>query len=421
MISKLGAVCAASALALAGAAAAQAAVAVAAPVAAPATAARAQGALCQVDNDTAAAEVVAACDRALAAPADERRFELLVARAYARIRQQAYAPALADLDLALGLNSQSAFVRHERAYALNGLGRHREALAELAAEEKLLPDGPRVAQERAFAYARLGDFVQARREWDRVVALSPGDSRARLGRAAAALWTGDFAQARADLAAVDADPSPTVTAGHDVLARRLALWSARSPALDPLARCRTAQPETAGLIADCSAAFLTETAPGVRAEILGRRASAWMAEGDLGQALEDGEYAVALNPADARAQAALALRLLLVGRSTEALARFDEAVRLEPSAFALAGRARTHFELGDRSAAAADARASIAEAPNDLAYIVLGDLAYAAGDGAAARTQWLAAYGLGYRGQDLTERLARAGVSDPAREAAARR
>lgn len=408
MIPKIGAVCAAAALALGGAAAAQ-----------TATPPRPQPALCRIDNDTAPAAVVAACDRALAAPAPDRRLDLVVARAYAQIRRQAYAAALADLDVALGLNSQSAFVRHERAYALNGLGRHQAALVELAAEEKLLPESPRVPQERAFAYARLGDFVQARREWDRVAALSPGDNRARLGRAAAALWTGDFARTRADLAALDADPSPEIAAGRDVLARRLALWSARSPAADPLARCRAAAPAAGGMIADCSAAFLAQTAPGVRAEILGKRAEAWTAQGDLGQALEDGEYAVALNPADPRAQAALGLRLLLAGRTTEALGRFDEAVRLEPSAFALAGRARTRFELGDAAGAGADARASIAEAPNDLAYIVIGDLAYGAGDGAGARASWLAAWRLGYRGQDLADRLARAGVSDPAREAAA--
>ncbi|WP_091736388.1 tetratricopeptide repeat protein [Phenylobacterium immobile] len=376
---------------------------------------------CQVDNDTDPVAVAAACEAALVAATPEARFDLIVARGYAQIRQQRYVEALADLDSALRISAQSAFVRHERAFALNALGRYDEALVELDAEEKLLPDSPRVAQERAFAHARLGDLAQARREWDRVVALSPDDARARLGRAAAALWTGDFAQVRADLALVAADRDPAVTAGHQVLSRRLALASARGPAPDALARCRAAPADAAGLVGDCTAAFLSEPNVGVRAEILGLRAAAWTAQGDLDQALEDSEIAVALYPPEPNAHAALAFRLLLAGRGPEALARFDQAVRLQPSAFALAGRARTRFELGDATGAAADARAANDQAPNDLAFIVLGDLAYRASDAAAARVAWLNAYRLGYRGADLVERLTRAGVTNPARDAGALR
>jgi tetratricopeptide (TPR) repeat protein len=401
-----------------GIALATACLALAAPAAAQV---RVSSVACQVDNDSDPAAVVAVCDAALAAPAGETRFDLVVARGYARIRQQRYAEALDDFDIALGLKGQSAFVRHERAYALNGLGRYEAALAELAAEEKLLPDNPRVAQEQAFAYARLGELPEARRAWDRVVALAPGDHRARLGRAGAAMWTGDFAQARADLAMVEPDPDPVVTASQQVLARRLALMSVRSAADDPLAACRTAAPGVTGVIGDCTAAFLSQTSATARAEALGLRAAAWTNERDFGQALEDSEIAVALSPADGAAQSALGFRLLLADRSNDALARFNEAVRLDPSALTLAGRARTRFELGDDAGAAADARASIDQQPNDLAFIVLGDQAYRRSDAAAARVAWLRAYGLGYRGADLTERLARAGVTDPAKDAAALR
>lgn len=385
---------------------------------------------CEVDNDTDPTVIIAACDRVLASTVvdDAQRFDLVVARGYARVRQQRFTEAMVDFDRALGMDTHSAFLRHERAFALNGLGQYQAALVELEAEEKLLPQSPRVPQERAFSYARMGELIESRRAWDRVVTLAPNDGRARLGRASAALWTGDFAQARADVAALQAKADPALAADLRLFARRLSLVSAAPSApgkgrgvRDPQARCLTPDRTTTSLIADCTAAFLSAGSATDRAAALSARAAAWDTVGDRGQAMEDTETAVAIDPANGRGQANLGFRLLAAGRAAESLARFNEAVRLDPSVFALAGRARARFELGDDLGAASDARASNDRQPNDLAFIVLGDQAYRADDAAQARTAWLTAYRLGYRGADLMERLNRAGVANPERDAAALR
>lgn len=382
---------------------------------------------CQIDNDSDPAVIAAACDQTLAGTVvdEAQRFDLIVARGYARIRQQRFTEAMVDFDRALAMDTHNAFLRHERAYALNSLGQYAAAVAELDAEEKLLPENPRVPQERAFSRARMGDLTEARKDWDRVVVLAPNDGRAKLGRASAALWTGDFAQARSDLAALQAKADPALIADVLLFSRRLNMAGAVTPvargkaARDPQARCLTPDRDTLSLIGDCTAAFLSRTDPAERAALLSARAAAWDAAGDRGQALEDSEMAVAFEPANGLRQANLGFRLLAAGRSIESLARFNEAVRLDPSAYALAGRARARFELGEDLGAASDAGASIEARPNDLAFIVLGDQAYRGSDAVQARTAWLNAYRLGYRGPDLMERLNRAGVADPARDAAA--
>lgn len=362
--------------------------------------------------------MIAACDKLLAADAaSEVRFEQLLSRGYAGVRQERYAQAVGDFDRAVALNGESAFARHQRAYALNALGRHEAALVDLAIEERLLPEQPRVAEEQAYAHARLGDLVRARRDWDRAVTLAPDDRRTRLARAQAALWTGDLAQARADLSALKIVANVELAPSINILAERIDLWSHRSAAADPAAACRAAERNGAyaadGVIGDCTAAFQAAGKPSDKSAALSVRAMAWTVRGDPGAAFEDSEIAVALDPANPRWRASLGFHLLARQQLGDALLQFDEAVRLAPAdAFSLAGRARARFEAGDDAGAARDARASIAQRPTELAQIVLGDVIYKGGDAVVARDAWVSARDLGARGEEIDGRLRMVGVAE---------
>ncbi|HWA00055.1 MAG TPA: hypothetical protein VG841_07040, partial [Caulobacterales bacterium] len=70
--------------------------------------------------------------------------------------------------------------------------------------------------------------------------------------------------------------------------------------------------------------------------------------------------------------------------------------------------------LGERDEAERHARQSVQMQPNELAFTVLGDIAFDRGDVDGAKRSWFAAYDLGDRDDGLIERLRQAGVADPA-------
>ena len=66
----------------------------------------------------------------------------------------------------------------------------------------------------------------------------------------------------------------------------------------------------------------------------------------------------------------------------------------------------------------ADAKRSFELRPNEIALIVLGDLARDEGDNAKAKAMWLGAWRLGSHGDDVKSRLESVGVTDPDKEPA---
>ena len=364
-----------------------------------------------------------ACDAAIAAATEPRlRAELLYRSGYAYNEHDEYSAARQALQEAVRLEPTNVAAWQELSYTENSLGNY--APAEQAADRALAlgahDDQP--YQERAMARHYQGNFEGAWADRDRLARLNPDDAGKRIGRAEAALWLGRFDEAAADLDAAAAQASDDDTR-RQVEHWRGALqrWRTRSSAADPAAACVWPRDNDdllrPGLIGDCTAAFLAETRPARRAELLTIRSLAWLsAAQDQETATDDRAIAVALDPGNADWHANLGYAYLGVHHSWAAAREFDRALAIRETWGALAGRASAKYNLHDPAGAFADARRSFELHPGVVALTVLGDLSHDRRDDRSAKLYWMGAWHLGDRDDGLRERLRSIGVDHPENE-----
>jgi len=365
-----------------------------------------------------------ACDAAIAAATDPRlKAELLYRSAYAHNEHEGYFDAERALQEATRLDPGHAPAWGELSYTENALGNY--APAEQAADRALAlaPDRVQAYVERGMARHYQGNLEGAYADRDWLARRQPDDADARIGRAIDALWLGRFDQAAADLDA--AAPHARDDAQRQRIERwrrLLGLLRTRSGAVDPTSIC--VWPDNAddvrrpGFIGDCTAAFLAETRPARRADFLTFRSLAWLAAEDSEAATGDRALAAALDPGDPDRHVNLGFAYLSAHHSWAASREFDRALAIRESWTGLAGRASAKYNLHDPAGAFADARRSFEIEPNQLALIVLGDLAHDRGDAEHAKSYWMAAYHLGSRDDGLIERLRSVGIDHPENEPA---
>jgi len=364
------------------------------------------------------------CDAAIAAASEPKaKAALLLRRAYLKDGLERYQDAIADLTAAIALDPANSGALHERAYAESSLMRYAEAIRDLDAEARLTPNSPDVYQERAYSRLHTADLPGALDDWTHVARLRPNLAGAFEGKADAEMWLGRFDAVDADLrtatslarAANDADTLQAIQRAQ----RTLVLWRTTSPGPHPELNCEAADRKgDAGqpnLIGDCTAAFLRARTGREKAAALTIRAMAWwVGQQDPQSGRPDQEMAVAVDPDNPDWRSNLGFVYLRNHHSWAALQEFDRAVALKPSFAALGGRAAARSNLGDQAGAVADAQASNALKPNDLAFTVLGDVAMKSSHGAmAAKGYWLAAYRLGDHDDGLMARLKEVGVDEP--------
>jgi tetratricopeptide (TPR) repeat protein len=278
--------------------------------------------------------------------------------------------------------------------------------------------------ERVFAEHRLADFVGAFADTDHDVKLQPDNPDFLLGRALATLWLGRFAAAQADVSAaadiarrtgkseVEAEAAKTL--------RRIDRWRAHGKPDQCKFQNIGDQTGAQAIIADCTAAFLTAGSPARKAEMLTVRSTAWAVDGDRSSQADDLQVAAALDPGNWERHSNLGFVYVDGHHSAAGLEEFDKAIALGSGSFVTyAGRAGANYNLGNMKEAFADAKKSVEIRPNEVALIILGDLASSVEkDDKQAKYYWLAAYRLGSRDDRLKERLHSVGVDHPESEPA---
>jgi len=379
-------------------------------------------------SDEALAANIASCDIAIAAEADpQARSIMLHRRAYALVEKFKYEEALQDLDRALQLRPDFADALHERAYVHGELSEFDKALSDLDREVAIRPNWPSAYQERAFASHWTGDFARAWADRDRQVALQPGDAEVLLSRADEAIWLGRYDDATRDVAAAEALSRSSGNAKAlqraEMIRTRIVLLSARTSGGSPLDRCKAAQKNNVfdgpNLIADCTAAFLAATDNKLKAEILTIRSLLWLVQQqDPQSSTEDRRIVVALEPDNADWHSNLGFSYIEGRHSWAAEREFNRALAIRQTWIALGGRASARYNLNRKDEAFADAKKSFELHPNELALIILGDLAHDHNDDRSAKLYWMGAYRVGARGDTVMGRLKSIGIDHPEREPA---
>jgi len=366
------------------------------------------------------------CDRAIErAQDDQARSRLLFQRGYLKVEANRTLEAMADLDLAVRFDPGNASALRERAYIANELGDYELAERDLEDWAQLQPANVEFYRERAYARFFLGKLDGALADRVKVVELLPDDAPALSARGDDLMWAGKFEEAARDFTrerelAEKAGDANRVRLAHEQLSD-LALWSANSGA-NAAANCKAATKAGAfnggKLIGDCTVAFLSSKTGADKAEALTTRSTAWLiGQQNEANSTRDKQIAAALDPQDPKWHSNLGYAYVQARHSWAGEREFDKAIALERSWYALAGRAAARLNLQKVGAAKEDALASLAIQPNELAHVVLGDIAMLdPADRTQAKTHWMTAYKLGNRGDGLMARLESVGVGDPARE-----
>ena len=380
---------------------------------------------CPLDGTQQASTWMDECNDAVNREMDKQaKSELLFRRAYTKNERQKSQEALQDLNSALELYPKNASALHERGYTLSSLGRHREAIIDLDAEIALRPDHEEPYRERAYSRHLIADFRGAFEDREKAAKYDPDQSGALAARAEAALWLGDFEQADRDAAAArKAAMDDDHLRYADKLIARIAMWRKRSPGPQPEANCLAASQsgkfDSPTLIGDCTLAWLHSTTPKQKAEALTTRSIAWpIVAQDEYAASADKQIAVALEPENPDWHTNLGFAYLANRHSWGALQEFKISLAIKESAMVLAGSGNAKYNLGDFDGAFRDAKRSFEIEANEVALIVLGDIAFnRLKDPKSAKLYWMGAYHIGNHSDDLVERLKTVGVTDPQHEA----
>jgi tetratricopeptide (TPR) repeat protein len=268
----------------------------------------------------------------------------------------------------------------DRGNRLLAQGRKEEARAELAAYLERDPDDVRVRYEYGVLLASLGDAGGAAREMTRVLEQRPGFGPALLYRANARQQTGDEAGALADFQAAARHGDLTAadrTTALDAAANVAIALGERDVALRLLEELRDAPPDDerdlmhAQLLADAgqseqamallSRVAATAAAPAERREALLRLSVLATASGELAQARDAGEEALALDADDPALLRRLGEVARRQGDDAAAVAYLERAAGLQPSPETSRALAYAAERAGDDALAADLLRELVAE------------------------------------------------------------
>lgn len=246
----------------------------------------------------------------------------------------AYAQALAEYDLAVALDPESAVAYRHRSGIRGDLGDHDGAIADLDRAVALEPDNSWYVALRGEHHRIARHDAEAIRDLTEAIRLDPTHEFAWASRGATHERRGDLDAALADLGrALDLKPDYAWA-----LARRARVWRGLG---DPRRQ-----------LADLDQALaLNPDWPWARCE----RGDALRVAGRDEEAVADLDVALALDPAYTSAYASRGASLARLGRHAEALADVNRAVDLRPGyVWALCRRAVLHAAMGRFQEARAD-------------------------------------------------------------------
>ena len=136
-------------------------------------------------------------NRALAQ--DPRNFEARRWRGHCLSALGSHERALMDLDVAIQVNDQDAWVWYARGMAKHHLNRHRDAIADYTAALVRDPSNHKAIEWRGFNRDRLGDHLGAYMDFTGALKLDPANPWVFHARARAALSLGVLDRARDEL------------------------------------------------------------------------------------------------------------------------------------------------------------------------------------------------------------------------------
>lgn len=356
-----------------------------------------------------------------AAPTGKQKAILYFAWAYSLNEVDAAREALPSLDKAIELAPNFSNARHERAYTLNHLGFYRRALIDANRDVELTPNSAAAYTERAFARHRLGDFegsLADRLKSAELEGTSPDRERAI---ADDLMWLSRYREAAKRLAAVP--PNGDDKDMRADLERRLGYKpDGKEPDRCDLNQSMRDRAEAQRIVDACTWAFDQEVDRKKRADYLTVRAvMSVIAKQDSEANFTDLQIASGLDPNNPDRHLNLGYALVNVRHSWAARNEFNIALsspvlRTRAKAIALTGRGQANLNLGDLTAAKADAKASHDLGPSSVNTWLMGDISFAGGDKIGAKRFWLAAYRMGVRDDRLLANLKSVGVDDPEKE-----
>jgi tetratricopeptide (TPR) repeat protein len=256
------------------------------------------------------------------------------------------------------------------------------------------PDDKTVRTELAAVLLQEGRYEEAAGEYRVLVAREPRDFAARLGLARALAWGEHFREAELELrllrtrAPYDREIGELLQSVRESLepsSAEAATWLAEQPSHVPYRRALARALVREGRPRDALPHYDQLLPLDPAQELALEAAHAHVAAGGRERALLLLRGVVARTPADTAARHTLASVLVQTRQFVPALAHYDTLIAAHPSPELLLERGQLNLGRGDRTAAEADAAASIRAGQNAGAHLLRGDLRWLRGDLSGAR------------------------------------
>lgn len=154
------------------------------------------------DTNATPEQVVAACTAVLRQAEPEQKFRVLYSRADAYVTLERYEDGIADLDVAVSLEPDKAFLLALRCRARTRWGQEFDkALADCNAAVQAESDNARFLNTRCVLKLRMGQYPEAISDCASAYKLDPSLAQALYAGGLAKLKSGDVAGGNADIAA----------------------------------------------------------------------------------------------------------------------------------------------------------------------------------------------------------------------------
>jgi tetratricopeptide (TPR) repeat protein len=291
--------------------------------------------------------------------------------------------ALADFTHAIQLNANDADIYNARGQALSELKRFEEALVDTTHALQIKTTSV-FLNNRGWIYHDLKKYAEAKVDFDRALSLDAKNGRAYKGLGFCYMDQGQYEKALPLLSKwLSFEPSAKVMGWKSTgdcyykLKKYPQAAAEFSKAIQALPKdaelynyrgvIMSAAGEHEKALADFEKAIALS--PNPSSKYLSNRGVERRALGNEALARKDFEKALALNPKDVEAQKGLGLADESAGAPTKALARYTEALRLDPTNVpALRARGRVYFKLERYKDAYSDFAKATQVAPNDAEF-----------------------------------------------------
>ncbi len=278
----------------------------------------------------------------------ERRASYYIQRALYRERRDDRAGAIADLDLAIEQDANSAAAWFERGRLRQVANDHRAALADLNRAVALDSRESKYLIERGWAQFHLQNYTAAIGDFDTALTLSPRNYWAWFYRAVTRLAGGDIPPAIAELEQLTREINPGFLPGR---------WE--------LAKVYLALGRDAEARAQCDAVL--EVEPDRAAEFELKFATQRLKQGRLEEATSHLNKILTSEPAHAEARLTLAMIRFQQGEHAAGLEQLREIVRQHPDEIEARLRlARALSQVGDPAEALSTYREAHSKSPDNL-------------------------------------------------------